>query len=277
MIGAVVVLYNPTKEEVNNINTYKNRVSHTVIIDNSNVNNQKMVDEIVFLSSNITYYSEQLNMGLAKAFNIGIDILHEIGCNWALLFDADSRLESDIITAYKEAMNKYGSEVAVFSPIHIFDRAKKIQYKGYRKVNWAKTSGCLYNCEIFKKQNGFKEELFVDGLDMDYCYKVREKGYKIIEVEAAKINHFPAISKVVEIGNKVILKYGYASPWRYYMQARALIWLILRYKSYKDIVTYLYKWFKVLCLFDNKVEFMKQMVKGSRDGICLWCEYKSGK
>ena len=40
MIGAVVVLYNPTKEEVNNINTYKNRVSHTVIIDNSNVNNQ---------------------------------------------------------------------------------------------------------------------------------------------------------------------------------------------------------------------------------------------
>ena len=56
MIGAVVVLYNPTKEEVNNINTYKNLVSHTVIIDNSNANKQKMVDEIhekgIFINEN---------------------------------------------------------------------------------------------------------------------------------------------------------------------------------------------------------------------------------
>ena len=84
MIGAVVVLYNPSKEEIQNINTYKNKVAHTVIIDNSDENNRALIDNIVSINSNITYYSEQNNLGLAKAFNLGIDILYQKGCQRAL-------------------------------------------------------------------------------------------------------------------------------------------------------------------------------------------------
>ena len=117
MIGAVVVLYNPSKEEIQNINTYKNKVAHTVIIDNSDENNRALIDNIVSINSNITYYSEQNNLGLAKAFNLGIDILYQKGCQWALLFDADSKIGSDIFTIYKNTIQKYNNnKVALFAP-----------------------------------------------------------------------------------------------------------------------------------------------------------------
>ena len=234
MIGAVVVLYNPTKNEIQNINLYKDKVDYTVIVDNSSEDNQQMIDSVVGFVSNIIYYSESINMGLAKGFNIGVNILKQQGCDWALLFDADSKIESDIISVYKKAIAECKRDVAVYSPVHIFERRKNKSYKGYREIDWAMTSGCLYNCEIFKEQKGFFEDLFVDGLDMDYCFKSHENGYKVIECGEAIIKHNPA-----ETRNFFCFKYGIASPIRYYMQARQLIWCWLRYKKNKIFLIYL--------------------------------------
>lgn len=261
-VGAVVVLYNPTEDEIKNINIYKNKADYTVIVDNSDVNHRELVNEIVGLTDSIIYYSEYQNLGLAKGFNIGIDLLVEHGCEWALLFDADSKMSPDLLSVYKNAISKHRKEqVAVFSPVHVFDRSNNRQYKGYRDIDWAMTSGCLFNCNIFVKQNGFFEALFVDGLDMDYCFKSHENGYKVIECGEAVLNHNPA-----ETRSFLGFKYGIASPFRYYMQARQLIWCWKRYGRNKLLLTYLYKWFKVISLFPNKREYFKEMIRGTKEG-----------
>lgn len=264
MFGAVVVLYSPTEDEIKNINTYKNLVDKTVIIDNSEVSHSKLIDQLVTLDSKVSYYSEQKNLGLCKALNMGINMLTENGCQWALVFDADSKMGSDIVSVYKNAIEKYKSQrnnkVAIFAPVHVFDRSKNHQYQGYKDVEWIMTSGCLFNCEVFKKQRGFMEELFVDGLDMDYSFKSHENGYRIIECGEAVINHHPAETK-----SFMGFKYGIASPSRYYMQARALIWCWKRYRKPKMFGFYLYKWFKVLFLFPNKKVYICEMIKGTRE------------
>lgn len=227
MIGSVVVLYNPTEDEIKNINSYISNVDRAVIVDNSVQNNEKIVELLINDKSKIQYFSKQENMGLCKALNIGIKLLEESGCDWALLFDADSKLGSDIVTEYKKAIEDYrGKQVALFTPVHVFDRSNAVPYSGYKNVDWSMTSGWLINIEIFEKQNGFFEELFVDGLDMDYCFKSHENGYLVIECGKAVINHHPA-----ETRNCLGFKYGIASPYRYYMQARQLIWCWKRYKK----------------------------------------------
>lgn len=269
MIGAVVVLYNPTRNEIYNINTYKDKVDYTVIIDNSNNTNKEQVDNIVGISESVIYYSEYKNLGLAKGFNIGINLLIENGCEWALLLDADSRLSSDILTFYKRVIIENDEKfIAVLSPVHIFDRSNNKPYKGYRDVDWTMTSGCLFNCEIFKRQNGFMEELFVDGLDIDYCFKSHENGYRIIECGESVLNHNPAETKKI-----LFFKYGSDSPFRYYMQARQLIWNWKRYGKLKMFGFYLYKWFKVIFLFPNKREYVSEMIKGTKDGKKLLKKY----
>lgn len=54
------------------------------------------------------------------------------------------------------------------------------------------------------------------------------------------------------------------------MQARAIVWIMLEYHSVKELVRYGMKWGKVLFLFDNKKEYIKQLVCGTKDGINLW-------
>jgi len=273
MIGAVVVLYNPSKEEIQNINTYKNKVAHTVIIDNSDENNRALIDNIVSINSNITYYSEQNNLGLAKAFNLGIDILYQKGCQWVLLFDADSKIGSDIFTIYKNTIQKYNNnKVALFAPVHIHERSKNKPYNGYKEIKWSMTSGCLYNCEIFIKQEGFFEKLFVDGLDMDYCLKSHENHYLIIECGNAIINHSPAKTKKI-LG----IKYGIDAPFRYFMQARQLIWCWKRYNNLSMLLIYIYKWGKVIFLFPNKKEYIKSMIKGTKEGYTLINDWNDKK
>lgn len=270
MIGSVVVLYNPTEDEIKNINTYLNDIDYGVIIDNSSADNKEWIFSIINDVDKIRYYSERKNLGLCKGFNIGIQFLKKKGCEWALLFDADSKLGNNIVSIYKKAIKKFNeNDIALFCPVHVFDRSKAQPYAGYKEVTWSMTSGWLVNIDIFCKLGGFFEELFVDGLDMDYCFKLHENGYKVIECGEVFINHNPASTK--RIGK---LKYGIASPNRYYMQARQLVWCGLRYKKLNPILIYLYKWIKVFFLFPSKDKYFNQMTKGTKEGIRLYRRYK---
>lgn len=265
MFGAVVVLYNPSMKEIENINTYINQVDYIVIIDNSDIDNSALVNKTINRKENILYIANNQNIGLAKALNKGVDILIEKKCEWALLLDADSEVSDNIISIYNKTLKTLNNNnIAVLSPVHLFDRSKNTTYSGYREVKWTMTSGCLFNCELFRNQGGFFEKLFVDGIDMDYCYKSIENGYLIIECGQAYINHNPA-----ETRHFLWIKYGIASPFRYYMQARQLIWCWFRYKKIEALFIYVYKWLKILFLFPNKFEYIKEVSKGTRDGFIL--------
>ena len=272
-VGAVVVLYNPTEDEIKNINTYLNDIDYEVIIDNSSSDNRKWIFSILNNNDKIHYYSEGENLGLCKGFNIGIQFLKQKGCEWALLFDADSKLGNNIVSIYKKAIKKFNeNDIALFCPVHVFDRSKAQPYAGYKEVKWSMTSGWLVNIDIFCKQGGFFEELFVDGLDMDYCFKSHENGYKVIECGEAFINHNPAQTKKI-IG----LRYGIASPFRYYMQARQLIWCWKRYNEPKVMLIYLYKWVKIVLLFSQKREYIINMCKGTNEGNLMIKKYRESK
>lgn len=94
-------------------------------------------------------------------------------------------------------------------------------------------------------------------------------GYRIVELADARINHLPGETRSLRFAG-IEIRYGKVSPWRYYMQARAIVWLIMQYREPKEIVRYAMKWGKVLFLFDNKKEYIQQMIRGTKEGICIW-------
>lgn len=270
---AISVLYNPNKNELNNILSYAKYVELIIIIDNSKENNFKSIEQIILkngIKSKLEFVSHPENIGLCKALNEGIEIAKAYNCEWTLLMDADSSLQNNLINIYESYLEKNNDKsIATLSPVHIFDRSKNKKYQGTKLKKWAMTSGCYYNIEIFKKLGGFKEELFIDGVDMDYGYKAYKSGYKTIEIGEAILNHHPADTHSIKLFGKEIFKYGYASPYRYYLQAKSLIWVAFKYKAYEQLGTYIYKWLKVLFLFDNKKEYIKQIHKGTKEGFRL--------
>lgn len=266
MIGLVEVLYNPTKQEVKNINKYKKLVDYIVIVDNSDEENLQMLMQENILNEKILYYPQGCNIGLCKALNFGVKKLEELNCKWALLIDSDSEVVTDITSVYMKIAEKNEKKnVAIYTPVHIFDRSRNKPYIGCKEIEWSMTSGWCVDVEIFMKLGGFYEELFVDGLDMDYCFKTKKNGYRIVECGEAVIKHHPA-----ETREFLGIRYGFASPIRYYMQARQLIWDMLYYKKYKLLVLYMYKWAKVFLFFPSKIEYIKNMINGTKEGFGLY-------
>lgn len=286
-VCAIVVLYNPSAKDLTNIHDYMTSVNKLYVLDNSESSHEKDVCKIVErqetgrgkIRNNISEIPEiefrhfQINVGLCRALNYGMLRAAEDGFTWALLMDQDSSFMTNVIDAYECFLNSNRKEeienIGVLAPVHIYDRSLRKSYDGHRYVKWAMTSGCLYNVSVFSKFGGFKEELFVDGLDMDYCYRIRSGGGRVVELSAAKISHIPAETRIKNIAG-IKLRYGVSSPWRYGMQARALVWQMLAYKSFFAVLMYFVKFTKILLLFENKKKYLREWKKGSKEGLQLW-------
>lgn len=273
MISSIVVLYEPRPEEYLHICDYYNKVDIVYVLDNSTESHQGEITSVIsskFKDDGKLHYKDfGENIGLCKALNYGMALSQKAGCTWALLMDADSSFITDIMEVYKARLQENVENVAIFAPVHMHDRSSATQYDGEKCVKWAMTSGCLYNVEIFEQVGGFMEELFVDGLDKDYCYRVCEKGYKVVECGNALIKHHPATTRELKIFEKTVLRYGIASPARYRMMARSLIWNVKRYKKLQDFIHYCWCWVKILLLFENKSEYIREMYHGTSEGFKL--------
>jgi rhamnosyltransferase len=107
--------------------------------------------------------------------------------------------------------------------------------------------------------------MYFDGLDTEYCLRVLKHNYLIMECSEAVLNHHPAITRELKIGNKVIFRYGIDSPVRYYYQFRSGYYLHKKFGDVKNDLFMLYKYLKVVFLFNNKAEYKRLIKLGIQD------------
>lgn len=270
-IGAVVVLYKPEKSDLNNLLDYVNKVDITIIADNSPESNLSEFDALCQPNGeHILYRHYPNNIGLAKALNFSIRELADKACDWVLVMDQDSHFMSDILHTYWTYIKRHDCiKTAVLGPIYQYDRRKMQPYAGTKSVKRIMTSGNFINTKIFCCLGGYMEELFVDGIDFEYCLRAWHHGYEIVECGEAILAHQPAKTRTIEIFGKTVLKYGYASPERYCYSARSCVFLWEEYRDIYSLLFHIYHLLKILLLFDHKQEYIRQFWQGSKEGLSL--------
>ncbi|MDO5146373.1 MAG: glycosyltransferase family 2 protein [Eubacteriales bacterium] len=73
----------------------------------------------------------------------------------------------------------------------------------------AVTAACLMiRKEIFEEVDGFEEQLEVAYNDVDFCLKVREKGYRNIYLADVELYHYESLSRGIEDTSEKIIRYG---------------------------------------------------------------------
>lgn len=268
-ICAVVVWYNPTDSDYNNINSYIESVDKCLIIDNSPKNHEeKIIEKLPKCRSKIIYNKQTKNIGLCAALNKALIFARKEGYNWILTMDSDSSFINDIIGVYKTFINNTeDSKILLLAPQHKHERNQVKKKKYYKKKLWTMSSGCLVSVENALKIGGYKEELFLDGLDCEICIRGNKMGYSVIECGEAILSHNPAETHVVKIKNRVILKYGYAEPQRYYYQIRSCMWIFRKYHTLNMLKIMIMKLLKIILLFDNKKAYMKAYYRGIKDSF----------
>ncbi len=267
MDGAVTVIYNPEEQDYKNILSYFDEVDYVCIIDNSSQAHLDEIKQVIDHDFEKIYYEHHPeNIGLCKGMNYGINMLYEKGCTWALTMDFDSCFKGDAVKTYQSFVSEHDcSKVAILAPVYTFDRHQAQTYNGTRIVKRAMMSGDYINIHIFKDLGGFTEELFIDGLDNEYCIRLKKAGYKVLECGNALLEHKPSkTGRRVCFGKTIV--FGYDTPQRYYGHARSLVFIIMRHRTIYETMFYIYKLLKIVFLFDNKVEYIRLYMKGTKDG-----------
>lgn len=218
-----VVLYNPTTEDIQNINNYITSVNTVFVYDNSEHNNCSILQQHL-KGDNFVYFHNGKNDGIAKALNVIVSEAKQKGYRYIILLDQDSVFMGEQMRRlFQFAVGSQMNDIAMFVPYILFENNKISTDKEWEYVNFAITSGNLLNIELCEKIGKFDEKLFIDGVDRDYCFRILKNNYKICRYNKA------VLKQCLGIGKKNVFGTYEHSVIRNYYIFRNRLYMIYKY------------------------------------------------
>lgn len=101
------------------------------------------------------------------------------GYDWVLTLDQDSVLQPGIIDVYKKAIHRCkqaGMFTCLIKDRNFVDENNEVQKRNISEVPYCITSGVLTSVVAYKQTSGYDKSFFIDGVDFDLCYSLREQG-----------------------------------------------------------------------------------------------------
>lgn len=189
----------------------------TLVIDNdSSDRSGEMVKNDY---TEIEYLQLRQNYGCSGGYNRCFDYLRDKNPEYILLLDNDTEVEPDILNSFIEAVEYYGSQNIFGGKIFYHHDPQKIWYAGGKiKLKYGKISHfgirkmdseeysfpqktdyipgcCLFTAwDIMEKVNGFDEQFFTYGNDVDLCLRARKAGFYCYFWPDAKLRHHVSAS-----------------------------------------------------------------------------------
>ena len=265
-IASVVVLYNPSQENINNISLYKKEVDRIYIVDNTDDNIKRINN-----TQKLKYIKLGENKGIAYALNIGAKKAIEDGYKWLLTMDQDSKMTKDIIVKMKDFLISTKEEnVGLISPYQDIDSKEDSISEDIEDMIEVMTSGNIINLDAYKKIGGFKDWLFIDCVDTDYCMNLHKHGYKVLRLNRIVMKHELGNLVVHKLFNKEYPCYNHNPIRRYYI-VRNNLYINSLYKNlYPEYCKRLLRIQKgqvkrIIVFEKNKFQKLRMMYKGYRD------------
>jgi rhamnosyltransferase len=133
------------------------------------------------------------NLGLAGGLNAGIAAL-PADAEAVLFLDQDSVLPEDLVpalVALLESDRKIGVAAPTpWDPAHDagYDNVAALRAEVSDRTDVI-TSGMLVRRRALEQVGGFREEFFVDFVDIDFCLRVRRVGWRIVQDQRLRLPH----------------------------------------------------------------------------------------
>lgn len=234
--AACVVLYNPSNEVIDNVATYANSVNQFIVIDNSDAPRHDIIENLQNTYPDLIYINNNANLGIATALNIACDIAIAQKSDWILTMDQDSKFinfqdylhclytlheKPDIALIASRAGRFHQEDIRINVPDCTFEEQFMVI-----------TSGNFLNLRLFNAIGRFDDTLFIDGVDYDYCAKVRLAGYRTLLFNNILLEHQLGI--LHERKNLFTRKTKYKrehNPQRAYYIARNSLYLARKYHT----------------------------------------------
>ena len=266
-VAGIVTLYNPTDEDIDNIKTYINDIDKLYIIDNTE---EKSNEERIPNNKKIEYIFNNKNIGVAEALNIGAKKAIKEGYKWLLTMDQDTTFKKGVLNKLKEIiLTQDMTNIGIVTPWHNTKLIDKKPNTDFDNPGDVMTSGNLVNLNIYKKIGGFKDWLFIDGIDIEYCLNLRKHGYKILRYNKVEIDHNLGDLFYKKLRGRLFLCMNHAYFRRYYIM-RNYHYICDMYKDFDpgycySLVSQRHNMLGVILFEKDKIRKIRYYLKGLRD------------
>lgn len=275
-IGIVIVLFNPSAEELARVRRISQQAVG-VVVDNSSLRSFP-ADKV----GQMDYVSLGRNCGIATAQNVGMRrLLLREEIRYVLLFDQDSDYPDDYPSRMQSEMERiqaFVPNLAALGPT-VVDKLTGVRYgsvvhrapaaqEGFVPQSEIIASGSLLRREALEDVGLNDERLFIDFVDCEWCWRARQKGFTCGLTTRVSLEHRVG-ERQLRLGRHVILV---SAPFRYYYQYRNLLWLMrrryvpTRFKLFKGVKALLRFGYFPFVLCDGRT-IWRQMARGIRDGL----------
>lgn len=249
-VAAVVVTFFPDDGFSANLCAISQEFCHVFIVDNSTAG--ACIEQ--YESRNVTILRMPVNVGVAAALNYGVIAASKKGYKYVALFDQDSapRLGFSLIL---ESLIRDVNSFAVIGSLYGSDDFLD-SYRGSAQhfaVKTVITSGSMIDVDVWSALGGFREDLFIDYIDHDYCIRARKQGFGVFVAPAARLRHMLGCPKKHFFFGKAFFSSGHRS-FRYYYMFRNII-LIWRTSFWADP-----QWFVSMAFIHLPKMFIKAII-----------------
>lgn len=237
---AVAITYHPdTALLADMLDSVAPQVQGMAVIDNGSAN----AEDIGRIASAVgaRLLANDQNIGIAAAQNQGVDLARQGGFSHVLLLDQDTVLSPGVVADLSmqwQALEREQGGVAAVGPAY-YEKHSQQQTRAYRAAgprvsrisldartepvasDFIIASGSLIPLAVFEKVGRFKEDLFIDLVDVDWCFRARAAGYVSYISPTAAVDHHLG-KGTVRVGARRIAVHV---PIRNYYWVRNALWL----------------------------------------------------
>ena len=264
-IVASIIVYHPNIQRLlENIEAIEDQVDSVVLFDNGGTNLTEFEPKAIILNKGGD------NVGVALALNELCQFAHENRFDWILTLDQDSVAPTGLIDSYLPYMAE--KDVALISPAILDRNYGSMSYDlGGRntvdEIDVCITSGACLRLSAWETTGGFWDDLFIDMVDFDLCWSLKEHGYRILRVNNQLLLHEIGQSRRVRLFGNDNVVYNH-SPLSCYFMIRNTIAVGRKHNRNKQCLRWALKRILLINLFeDNRLKKDKMIIKGVIDGF----------
>jgi len=190
-VAAVVILFHPDENVLDSIKSYITDIDILYVVCNSPLS-KTLLHELQKLKK-IQMIHQGINIGIAKAYNLALDSATLSGYTWLLTMDQDSSFPESTFKPYLKACKKTQKDkVIIFTPLH---NPKFIQSKTtFQEKEYVMSSGNLIHIPSAQSIGGFDENLFIDEVDHEFCFRAKKNNYTILQDNTRALKHHLGVS-----------------------------------------------------------------------------------
>lgn len=256
-----IILYNPTNEDLKNIQLFSSFEYPIYVYDNSPHDDICKPLYYEKLQKSITFLGDGKNNGLSIGCDELCSTAKNNGFKFILLLDQDSRID-------KTSIEKLGCiakkrSYAICTPQIVYQGENpRNDIDATELVSWCITSGSLINLYFYQKYWTFDKNYFIDRVDADCSRQIIKSGLQILRVNSSLL-----FQKLGEEKRIIGIHICQHSRVRHYYMFRNRLYFNAKYNIPLSItILQSFKHCISVLLFENaKKDKLKYMYKGFVD------------